>query len=111
MEKKHKAMLGRVVSNKMDKTVVVAVETIRHHPLYKKAIKRKVMFKAHDENKGCGLGDTVRIVETRPLSREKRWRVAEIITKGEIVEAISDAGVAEAKPAAEVIEEQPKADN
>ncbi|MBA7629709.1 30S ribosomal protein S17 [subsurface metagenome] len=86
MESKHKTRIGRVVSNKMDKTVVVAVETSRHHPLYKKAIKRTVKYKAHDENNECGLGDIVRIVETRPLSRHKRWRVAEIITKREVVE-------------------------
>jgi len=86
MEKKRKTKVGRVVSNKMDKTVVVAVETLRHHPLYKKTIKRAVKFKAHDENNECGAGDIVRIVETRPLSRHKRWRVAEIITKGKVIE-------------------------
>jgi len=86
MEKKRKTKVGRVVSNKMDKTVVVAVETLRHHPLYKKTIKRAVKFKAHDENNECGAGDIVRIIETRPLSRYKRWRVAEIITKGKVIE-------------------------
>jgi len=86
MEKKHKTRVGRVVSDKMDKTVVVAVETPKRHPLYKKTIKRSVKYKAHDENNQCRLGDTVRIIETRPLSRQKRWRVAEIITKGEVVE-------------------------
>ena len=86
MEKKRKTKVGRVVSNKMDKTVVVAVETLRHHPLYKKTIKRAVRFKAHDGNNECGVGDIVRIIETRPLSRHKRWRVAEIITKGEVIE-------------------------
>ncbi len=86
MESKRKTRIGRVVSNKMDKTVSVAVQTLRRHPLYKKTIKRMVKFKAHDENNECGLGDIVRIVETRPLSRYKRWRVAEIITKGEVVE-------------------------
>jgi small subunit ribosomal protein S17 len=85
MEKKHKTRVGRVVSDKMDKTVVVAVETPKRHPLYKKTIKRSVKYKAHDENNQCRLGDTVRIIETRPLSRQKRWRVAEIITKGEVV--------------------------
>jgi len=70
----------------MDKTVVVAVETPKRHPLYKKTIKRAVKYKAHDEKNECGLGDMVRIIETRPLSRHKRWRVAEIITKGEIAE-------------------------
>ena len=86
MERKHKARFGRVVSNKMDKTVVVVVGTPRRHPLYKKVIKRAVRYKAHDEKNECRLGDTVRIVETRPLSRHKRWRVAEIITKGEVAE-------------------------
>jgi len=86
VEKKHKTKLGRVVSNKMDKTVVVAVETSKRHPLYKKIIKRTVKYKAHDEKNECGIGDMVRVVETRPLSKEKRWRVAEIITKGEVVE-------------------------
>ena len=86
METKRKTRIGRVVSNKMDKTVVVTVETARRHPLYKKTIKRAARYKAHDEKNECGLGDTVRIVETRPLSRHKRWRVAEIITKGEVVE-------------------------
>ena len=86
MEKKHKTRAGRVVSNRMDKTVVVAVETPRHHPLYKKTIKRVVKYKAHDENNECRQGDMVRIIETRPLSRQKRWRVAEIITRGEVAE-------------------------
>ena len=86
MEKKHKTRVGRVVSDKMDKTVVVAVETPKRHPLYKKTIKRSVKYKAHDENNQCQLGDTVRIIETRPLSKQKRWRVAEIITKGEVIE-------------------------
>jgi len=86
MEKKHKTRVGRVVSNKMDKTVVVTIETLRHHPLYKKTLRRAVKYKAHDEKNECRPGDTVRIIETRPLSREKRWRVAEIITKGEVAE-------------------------
>ena len=85
MEKKHKTRVGRVVSDKMDKTVVVAVETPKRHPLYKKTIKRSVKYKAHDENNQCQPGDTVRIIETRPLSRQKRWRVAEIITRREVV--------------------------
>ncbi len=86
MEEKRKTRFGRVVSTKMDKTVVVTVETSRHHPLYKKTIRRAVKYKAHDEKNQCQLGDTVRIVETRPLSKDKRWRVAEIITKGEVAE-------------------------
>jgi len=85
MDEKRKIRLGRVVSNRMDKTVVVAVETPKRHPLYKKSIRRVVKYKAHDKNNECGLGDIVKIVETRPLSRQKRWRVAEIITKGELV--------------------------
>jgi small subunit ribosomal protein S17 len=85
MEKKHKTRVGRVVSDKMDKTVVVAIETPKRHSLYKKTIKRSVKYIAHDENNQCQLGDTVRIIETRPLSRQKRWRVAEIITRREVV--------------------------
>jgi small subunit ribosomal protein S17 len=86
MESKHKFRLGQVVSDKMDKTVVVAVETPKRHPLYKKTIKRVVKYKAHDEKNKCRTGDKVIIVETRPLSREKRWRVSEIVAKAEIVE-------------------------
>jgi small subunit ribosomal protein S17 len=86
MEKKHKTRVGHVVNNKMDKTVVVTVETLRHHPLYKKTIRRVVKYKVHDEKNECKLGDTVKIIETRPLSKEKRWRVTEIITKSEVME-------------------------
>ena len=86
MKGQQKTRLGRVVGDQMDKTVVVAVETIRHHPLYKKAIRRAVKYKAHDEKNECRVGDVVRIVETRPLSKQKRWRVVEIMTKGEVVE-------------------------
>jgi small subunit ribosomal protein S17 len=87
MERKRKTMLGFVVSNKMDKTVVVAVETRKVHPLYKKAVKRTKKYKAHDENNACGIGNKVKIVETRPLSKEKKWRVAEIVSKKELAEA------------------------
>ena len=86
MKVKRKTRVGRVVSDRMDKTVVVAVETPRRHPLYKKTMRRAVKYKAHDEGNKCGLDDIVRIVETRPLSRLKRWRIAEVITKGNIVE-------------------------
>ena len=86
VESKRKIRHGQVVSDGMDKTVVVAVESPKRHPLYKKTIKRVVKYKAHDEKNECRVGDKVRIVETRPLSREKRWRVAEIITRGEVVE-------------------------
>ena len=86
MERQHKTRVGRVVSNKMDKTVVIAVETFKRHPLYKKAVKRTIRYKAHDENNECQIGNIVRIAETRPLSKEKRWRVAEIMVKKEVVE-------------------------
>jgi small subunit ribosomal protein S17 len=86
MERKRKIRFGRVVSDKMDKTVVVAVESPGQHPLYRKTIRRVVKYKAHDEKNQCRMGDQVRIVETRPLSKDKRWRVAEIITKGEVAE-------------------------
>ena len=85
-ETKRKVRLGQVVGDSMDKTVVVEVSGPKRHPLYKKIIRRVVRYKAHDEKNECQVGDTVRIVETRPLSREKRWRVAEIVTKGEVVE-------------------------
>jgi len=86
MEGKRKTRFGKVISDKMDKTVVIAVETPRRHPLYKKTIRRAVKYKAHDEKNQCRLGDMVRIVEMRPLSKEKRWRVAEIVTKGEVAD-------------------------
>lgn len=78
-----KVRVGTVVSNKMDKTVVVAVTNIKEHPLYGRRIKRTKKFKAHDENNMCNVGDKVKIVETRPLSKEKRWRVVEIIERGQ----------------------------
>jgi small subunit ribosomal protein S17 len=86
MEQKRKVKFGMVVSDKMDKTVIVAVDTPRRHRLYNKSIKRTVKYKVHDEKNQSKTGDTVRIEETRPLSREKRWRVAEIITKGEVAD-------------------------
>ena len=76
-----KTRVGKVVSDKMDKTIVVAVETRVPHPLYKKIIKRTYKLKAHDENNECHSGDTVRVMETRPLSKEKRWRLVEVIEK------------------------------
>jgi small subunit ribosomal protein S17 len=82
---KRKVREGSVVSDKMDKTVVVAVETRKVQPLYKKAIRFTKKYKAHDENNACKIGDKVKIVETRPLSKEKRWRVTEIMSKGEMV--------------------------
>lgn len=86
MERQPKTRLGQVVSDKMDKTVVVSIETLRRHPIYKKTVKKSVNYKAHDEKNQCRVGDKVRIVETRPLSKNKRWQVAEIITKAEVVE-------------------------
>jgi small subunit ribosomal protein S17 len=83
---KRKVREGVVVSNKMAKTVVVAVETRKVHPLYKKAIRLTKKYKAHDENNACKIGDKVKIVETRPLSKEKRWRVAEKMSPREIAE-------------------------
>ncbi len=74
-----KVQVGKVVSDKMDKTVVVAIETLVRHPLYGKIVKRTKKFKAHDEENACRVGDKVRVMETRPLSKEKRWRVVEIL--------------------------------
>ena len=76
-----KTRVGKVVSDKMDKTIVVAIEDNVKHPVYGKVIKRTVKFKAHDENNECGIGDKVMIMETRPLSKDKRWRLVEIIEK------------------------------
>ena len=76
-----KTRVGRVVSNKMDKTVVVAIEDNVKHPIYGKIIKRTLKLHAHDENNECGVGDKVEVMETRPLSKTKRWRVVEIIEK------------------------------
>ena len=76
-----KTRVGKVVSNKMDKTIVVAIQDNVRHPLYKKIIKRTVKLKAHDENNACNIGDKVQIMETRPMSKDKRWRVTEIINK------------------------------
>lgn len=76
-----KTISGKVVSNKMDKTVVVAVQYNVQHPLIKKIVKRTVRLKAHDEQNSCNVGDTVRLMETRPLSKDKRWRLVEIIEK------------------------------
>ncbi|BBB91368.1 MAG TPA: 30S ribosomal protein S17 [Methylomusa anaerophila] len=79
--RERKVRIGKVVSDKMDKTVVVAVERLVQHPLYHKAVKQTAKFKAHDENNESHTGDVVKIMETRPLSKEKRWRVVEIMEK------------------------------
>ena len=76
-----KTRIGQVVSDKMDKTIVVAIEDSVRHPLYKKTMKRTYKLKAHDENNECGIGDTVEVMETRPLSKDKRWRLVKIIEK------------------------------
>jgi small subunit ribosomal protein S17 len=83
VRKQRKVRTGRVVSDKMDKTVVVAVETLVRHPLYQRTIRKTKKFKAHDEENACRVGDKVRIMETRPLSKEKRWRVVEILERAE----------------------------
>jgi len=76
-----KTRIGKVVSDKMEKTVVVAVERLVQHPMYGKPVKKTVKFKAHDENNESHIGDTVKIMETRPLSKDKRWRVTEILER------------------------------
>ena len=76
-----KTRVGKVVSDKMDKTIVVAIQTSYKHPLYGKTMKRTFRLKAHDENNECQIGDTVKVMETRPLSKDKRWRLVEIVEK------------------------------
>ena len=76
-----KTRVGKVVSDKMDKTIVVAIEDNVQHPLYKKIIKRTYKLKAHDENNECGIGDKVEVMETRPLSKDKRWRLVKVLEK------------------------------
>lgn len=78
---RRKTRVGRVVSDKMEKTIVVAVEDFVRHPLYGKAVKRTKKFKAHDENNECRIGDKVRIMETRPISKDKRWRLVLVVEK------------------------------
>ena len=86
-----KTRVGRVVSTKMEKTVVVTVERQRTHRLYKKAVRRQTRFKAHDEKGVCAEGDLVRIQETRPLSRDKRWRVTDVLERGVVAVLPDDA--------------------
>ncbi len=83
---RRKEFIGTVVSDKMDKTVVVMVETLVKHPLYGKYVKRRKKFMAHDENNECKIGDKVLIEETRPLSRRKRWRVKQILERAKVLE-------------------------
>ncbi|MFN8532073.1 MAG: 30S ribosomal protein S17 [Dehalococcoidia bacterium] len=79
-----RTLTGTVVGNKMDKTVVVAVERVKRHPLYRRTIRRTTKYKAHDEKNQCNLGDLVKMIESRPISKEKRWRVIEIVKKGDV---------------------------
>jgi small subunit ribosomal protein S17 len=88
MQGKRRLKLGRVVSDKMDKTVVVSVERLRRHPVYKRVVRLSSKFKAHDEDNAARVGDTVRIEESRPLSREKRWRVVEVVARGSYEELV-----------------------
>ena len=76
-----KTRTGKVVSDKMDKTIVVAIQNNERHPLYGKIVKRTYKLKAHDENNDCHIGDTVKVMETRPLSKDKRWRLVEIVER------------------------------
>jgi small subunit ribosomal protein S17 len=81
----HKTRTGRVLSNKMNKTIIVGIETVKKHRLYNKNVRRIVRYKAHDEKGECKTGDTVKIVETRPISKDKHWRVASVVNKVEQV--------------------------
>ena len=98
---KRKVKVGRVVSDKMDKTIVVSVERLSRHPLYKRVIRLTTRFKAHDEHNEARIGDTVRIVESRPLSATKRWRMTEIVTRA--AEGASEALVTEDQATSEAI--------
>lgn len=98
----HKQKVGRVVSNKMDKTVVVAVDYLRPHPIYRKTVRKTNKFYAHDEDNNCQVGDVVRIEETRPLSKLKRWRVVEVV--GAPKKTIPAAQAADEEASGEVAE-------
>jgi small subunit ribosomal protein S17 len=96
MFKDRRTLTGTVVSDKMDKTVVVAVERLTRHPLYRRTIRRTTKYKAHDEKNECRVGDVVKLVESRPLSKEKRWRVIQVIRRGDVPEVKpQDVGVGE----------------
>lgn len=95
-EPQRREKVGRVVSNKMHKTVVVEVETLKRHPLYGRILRRHKKFKAHDEGNTCNIGDMVRIVDCRPISKDKHFRVVEILNKGEQLDAVApDPGLEE----------------
>jgi small subunit ribosomal protein S17 len=85
-EKKQKSIVGKVMSHKTDKTAMVAIETVSHHPLYHKTMRRVLKFQAHDEKNEAKPGDVVRVMAVRPLSKEKRWKIVEIITRGVVPE-------------------------
>ena len=86
MLKNRKTRVGRVVSDKMDRTVVVAVETAKQHPLYRRVVRHMRRIKAHDEENVCRMGDIVRLMESRPISKDKAWKVVEVLTKGDVAE-------------------------
>jgi small subunit ribosomal protein S17 len=90
MQGKRRTKTGRVVSDKMDKTVVVSVERLRRHPIYKRVVRLSSKFKAHDQENTAKVGDTVRIEESRPLSREKRWTVVEVVARGSHEELVDE---------------------
>ncbi len=85
-QKIQKSVVGEVLSHKMDKTAIVAVEQVSHHPLYHKTVRQVIRFKAHDEKNEAAVGDTVRMISVRPMSKEKRWKIVEIVAKGEVAE-------------------------
>jgi len=90
MQGKRRTKVGRVISDKMDKTVVVSVERLRRHPVYKRVVRLSSKFKAHDEENAARVGDTVRIEESRPISRDKRWRVVEVVARGSGEEMVGE---------------------
>lgn len=118
MAGKRRTKVGRVVSDKMDKTVVVSVERLQRHPIYKRVIRRSTKFKAHDQDNTARVGDTVRIEESRPLSRDKRWRLIEVLGHG-VAETVSEPMADEAilipepkpEPPAAETEAEPMADS
>jgi len=109
MQKNRKKRVGHVISNKMNQTAIVVVETRRPHRLYKRIVKQISKFMAHDEKNECQIGDTVQIMEHRPISKEKRWIVTEIISRKEVVEVLeTDIEISKAKP--EQVEVKAKAE-
>ncbi len=112
MENKRKVRIGKVVSNKMDKTAVVVVEGLKRHKLYKKVIRYQKRFKVHDEKNECNVGDMVKIVETRPLSKEKRWQLSEIVRSGKVAEIqpgeINELQAAQTQDQTQTTESQPE---